>query len=93
MAAAMTTTAMHMLQREDLSVGETIAVPGASGGVSSALMHLAKLPPTPRLRRGSFKDTLDACQFEAKRQSPPASPPAHGGSDSMKFGTSGDMPM
>ena len=36
-------TAEHMLQRIGLSAGETIAVPGASGGVGSALMQLAKL--------------------------------------------------
>ena len=36
-------TAEHMLQRISLSAGETIAVPGASGGVGSALVQLAKL--------------------------------------------------
>ncbi len=36
-------TAEHMLQRVNLSAGETIAVPGASGGVGSALVQLAKL--------------------------------------------------
>ena len=36
-------TAEHMLQRVNLSDGETIAVPGASGGVGSALVQLAKL--------------------------------------------------
>ena len=35
-------TAEHMLQRVDLRAGETIAVPGASGGVGSALVQLAK---------------------------------------------------
>ena len=35
-------TAEHMLQRADLRAGETIAVPGASGGVGSALVQLAK---------------------------------------------------
>ena len=35
-------TAEHMLQRADLRSGETIAVPGASGGVGSALVQLAK---------------------------------------------------
>ncbi|MYB28237.1 MAG: zinc-binding dehydrogenase, partial [Acidimicrobiaceae bacterium] len=35
-------TAEHMLQRADLQSGETIAVPGASGGVGSALVQLAK---------------------------------------------------
>ncbi len=35
-------TAEHMLQRTDLRSGETIAVPGASGGVGSALVQLAK---------------------------------------------------
>ena len=36
-------TAEHMLQRVALRSGETIAVPGASGGVGSALIQLAKL--------------------------------------------------
>ncbi|MDE0067315.1 MAG: alcohol dehydrogenase family protein [Acidimicrobiaceae bacterium] len=36
-------TAEHMLQRVNLGAGETIAVPGASGGVGSALVQLAKL--------------------------------------------------
>ena len=36
-------TAEHMLARVDLRSGETIAVPGASGGVGSALVQLAKL--------------------------------------------------
>ena len=36
-------TAEHMLQRVDLQSGETIAVPGASGGVGSALVQLAKV--------------------------------------------------
>ena len=36
-------TAEHMLQRIGLIAGETIAVPGASGGVGSALVQLAKL--------------------------------------------------
>ena len=36
-------TAEHMLARIDLRSGETIAVPGASGGVGSALVQLAKL--------------------------------------------------
>ncbi len=36
-------TAEHMLQRTELSADETIAVPGASGGVGSALIQLAKL--------------------------------------------------
>lgn len=35
-------TAEHMLQRSRLHAGETIAVPGASGGVGSALVQLAK---------------------------------------------------
>ncbi|MCY4663252.1 MAG: alcohol dehydrogenase family protein [Acidimicrobiaceae bacterium] len=35
-------TAEHMLQRANLRAGETIAVPGASGGVGSALVQLAK---------------------------------------------------
>lgn len=35
-------TAEHMLQRIDLSAGQSIAVPGASGGVGSALVQLAK---------------------------------------------------
>ncbi|MCY3649681.1 MAG: alcohol dehydrogenase family protein [Acidimicrobiaceae bacterium] len=35
-------TAEHMLQRADLRSGETVAVPGASGGVGSALVQLAK---------------------------------------------------
>ena len=35
-------TAEHMLQRAGLSAGESIAVPGASGGVGSALVQLAK---------------------------------------------------
>lgn len=35
-------TAEHMLQRADLRSGETIAVPGASGGVGAALVQLAK---------------------------------------------------
>ena len=35
-------TAEHMLRRADLRSGETIAVPGASGGVGSALVQLAK---------------------------------------------------
>ena len=35
-------TAEHMLQRADLRAGEAIAVPGASGGVGSALVQLAK---------------------------------------------------
>ncbi len=35
-------TAEHMLQRAGLRSGETIAVPGASGGVGSALVQLAK---------------------------------------------------
>ena len=35
-------TAEHMLQRSGLSSGESIAVPGASGGVGSALVQLAK---------------------------------------------------
>ena len=36
-------TAEHMLQRVDLRRGESIAVPGASGGVGSALVQLAKM--------------------------------------------------
>ena len=36
-------TAEHMLQRVGLRRGESIAVPGASGGVGSALVQLAKL--------------------------------------------------
>ena len=36
-------TAEHMLQRVGLRRGEAIAVPGASGGVGSALVQLAKL--------------------------------------------------
>ena len=36
-------TAEHMLQRINLGAGETIAVPGASGGVGSALVQLSKL--------------------------------------------------
>ena len=36
-------TAEHMLQLADLAAGETVAVPGASGGVGSALVQLAKL--------------------------------------------------
>ena len=35
-------TAEHMLQRAGLRSGETIAVPGASGGVGTALVQLAK---------------------------------------------------
>ena len=35
-------TAEHMLQRAALRPGESIAVPGASGGVGSALVQLAK---------------------------------------------------
>lgn len=36
-------TAEHMLQRVRLEAGQTIAIPGASGGVGSALVSLAKL--------------------------------------------------
>lgn len=36
-------TAEHMLARIGLANGETVAVPGASGGVGSALVQLAKL--------------------------------------------------
>ena len=36
-------TAEHMLQRVGLGSGESVAVPGASGGVGSALVQLAKL--------------------------------------------------
>ncbi len=36
-------TAEHMLQRVRLTAGQTVAVPGASGGVGSALVSLAKL--------------------------------------------------
>ena len=35
-------TAEHMLQRSGLRSGQTIAVPGASGGVGSALVQLSK---------------------------------------------------
>ncbi len=35
-------TAEHMLQRIELRAGQSIAVPGASGGVGSALVQLAK---------------------------------------------------
>ena len=35
-------TAEHMLQRSGLDSGESVAVPGASGGVGSALVQLAK---------------------------------------------------
>jgi NADPH:quinone reductase-like Zn-dependent oxidoreductase len=35
-------TAEHMLTRIDLRAGETIVIPGASGGVGSALVQLAK---------------------------------------------------
>jgi NADPH:quinone reductase-like Zn-dependent oxidoreductase len=35
-------TAEHMLHRSELRAGQTIAVPGASGGVGSALVQLAK---------------------------------------------------
>lgn len=36
-------TAEHMLTRVDLTAGQRIAIPGASGGVGSALVQLAKL--------------------------------------------------
>lgn len=36
-------TAEHMLQRVRLAAGQTVVVPGASGGVGSALVQLAKL--------------------------------------------------
>lgn len=36
-------TAEHMLQRVKLAPGQTVAVPGASGGVGSALVSLAKV--------------------------------------------------
>jgi len=36
-------TAAHMLERVDLAVGQRIAVTGASGGVGSALVQLAKI--------------------------------------------------
>ncbi|MCY4649073.1 MAG: zinc-binding dehydrogenase [bacterium] len=36
-------TAEHMLQLANLRAGETVAVPGASGGVGSAAVQLAKL--------------------------------------------------
>ncbi|MGB7980285.1 MAG: zinc-binding dehydrogenase [Candidatus Nanopelagicales bacterium] len=36
-------TALHMLTRVNLAPGQRIAVPGASGGVGSALVQLAKL--------------------------------------------------
>ncbi len=36
-------TAEHMLQRVGLTAGQTVVVPGASGGVGSALVTLAKL--------------------------------------------------
>jgi len=35
-------TAEHMLQRVNLRAGQSIAIPGASGGVGSALVQLAK---------------------------------------------------
>jgi len=35
-------TAEHMLQRVELRAGQSIAIPGASGGVGSALVQLAK---------------------------------------------------
>ena len=35
-------TAEHMLHRVDLRAGQSVAVPGASGGVGSALIQLAK---------------------------------------------------
>ncbi|MCP5028981.1 MAG: zinc-binding dehydrogenase [Actinomycetia bacterium] len=35
-------TAEHMLHRIDLGAGQSIAVPGASGGVGSALVQLAR---------------------------------------------------
>ena len=40
--ACASSTAEHMLQRIGLADGESIAVPGASGGVGSALVQLAK---------------------------------------------------
>ena len=36
-------TAEHMLQQAGLRSDETVAIPGASGGVGSALVHLAKM--------------------------------------------------
>ena len=45
--ACSSSTAEHMLVRIGLSAGQRIAVPGASGGVGSALVQLAK-------RRGAF---------------------------------------
>ena len=40
--ACASSTAEHMLQRIGLTDGESIAVPGASGGVGSALVQLAR---------------------------------------------------
>ena len=40
--ACASSTAEHMLQRIGLTSGQSIAVPGASGGVGSALVQLAK---------------------------------------------------
>ena len=40
--ACSSSTAEHMLQRVGLRAGQSIAVPGASGGVGSALIQLAK---------------------------------------------------
>ncbi|WP_419911442.1 alcohol dehydrogenase family protein [Candidatus Poriferisodalis sp.] len=40
--ACASSTAEHMLQRIGLTSGESIAVPGASGGVGSALVQLAR---------------------------------------------------
>ncbi len=51
-------TAEHMLTRVDLQAGETIVVPGASGGVGSALVQLAK-------RRGAWVLALTSA---AKRE-------------------------
>ncbi len=51
-------TAEHMLTRVDLQVGEKIVIPGASGGVGSALVQLAK-------RRGAWVLALTSA---AKRE-------------------------
>ena len=80
-------TAEHMLQRAELQSGETIAVPGASGGVGSALVQLAKrrgarvVAVAGASKRAAVSDLgADAVLSRGSEDIPAAAMEANGGS-------------